>query len=517
VLRIRNSRAPAAALLVSLFLALVSASPTAAAAPAPAVGRAAAAGSDGVDQREVSFADGSVTLHGTVFAPADHTVRHPALVVVHGAGPGPRSSQYQGEALALARAGIVVLVYDKRTQGYDLLHRDFTALADDALAGVGLLHGLSDVDPARVGVYGFSEGGWVAPQVAVRSADIAFLITVGGNGVSPIRAQSWSYGEHLTHAGVTGSMREMEQVTGPALLSALSLFPEADYDPVPWLSRVRVPVLAVWGEHDRQTPPADAYRTYRQVFGSRATLRVVPGANHALRRSTDGFAHTAEFAPGFLDLVADWVLHGPDGRSDPEPAQPTAIPSVGGSPGWFGSPVVQLALIAFFLLVFAGYGITALVPKLRQRSATSGPARLVVCAGSLAALGWFSYLGYLGATGGAALGPVWFGRTPAWLALHLAALTVVVGTVWFALSWWRSPGRLAVPRSRSRREPWVSSSRSRREPGVSWRRGRRGSRASAPGAARRPVGRWAVVRQGSVLVAGVLFLPWALHWGLLMP
>ena len=503
MLRTRNSRAPAALLLVSLFSALASLSP-AAAAPVPPVRWVAAAGPAGVDRREVSVIDGALTLPGTVFAPADHSVRHPALVVVHGAGPGPRA-QYEGEAQALARAGIVVLVYDKRTQGYDLLHRDFDALADDALAGVRLLHGLSDVDPARVGVYGFSEGGWVAPQVAARSTDVAFLITVGGNGVSPIRAQSWSYGEHLTHAGVTGSMWRMEQVTGPALLSALSLFAEADYDPVPWLARVRVPVLAVWGEHDRQSPPADAYRTYQQVFGARATLRVVPGANHALRRSADGFSHTAEFAPGFLDLVADWVSHGPDGRSDPAPAQPRAIPDVD-SPGWFGAPAVQLALIAFFLLVFAGYLITALVPRLRGRAPTSGAARLVASAGLLAVLGLLGYLGYLGATGGAALGPVLFGRTPAWLALHLAALAVVAGAVWFAVSWWRSQG-----------QPGMAWWQPNRGLGVFWWRYRRGPAGSGPGAARRPVDRWVVTRHASVLVAAVLFLPWALHWGLLMP
>src|SRR5829696_7905314 len=106
-------------------------------------------------------------------------------------------SVLQAEAEAYARHSIVSLIYDKRTVGYSMLHRDYSVLADDALAGVQVLRGRDEVDPARVGIWGQSEGAWVAPLAASRSADVAFVITVGAIGVTPARQQAWAYGEYL--------------------------------------------------------------------------------------------------------------------------------------------------------------------------------------------------------------------------------------------------------------------------------------------------------------------------------
>src|SRR5262249_13980460 len=95
-----------------------------------------------------SFRSGDVTLHGTIWAPigAEHSL--PGVVLVSGSGPGPRVVS-QLEAEAFAAAGIVTLVYDKRTVGYSLFQRSYAQLADDALAGVKLLHTDPKVDPTK--------------------------------------------------------------------------------------------------------------------------------------------------------------------------------------------------------------------------------------------------------------------------------------------------------------------------------------------------------------------------------
>ena len=110
---------------------------------------------------EVSFTGhGDVVLHGTVLAPASTTQRWLVVVMVEGAGNRGRQ-ELRPAAEAFARHGIVTLIYDKRTAGYNLFHRDYSVLADDALAGLQLLRARADVDPARLGMWALSEGACV--------------------------------------------------------------------------------------------------------------------------------------------------------------------------------------------------------------------------------------------------------------------------------------------------------------------------------------------------------------------
>ncbi|WP_405135155.1 alpha/beta hydrolase family protein [Nocardia sp. NBC_01388] len=141
---------------------------------------------------------------------------------------------------------MTTLVFDKRTIGYSTIHRDFSLLADDALAGVALLRARTDVDPAAVGLWGFSEGGWVAPLAAARSPEIAFVVTIGGSGRTPLRTQTWSLRNRLAHQGITGSLPATVAGPGAQFINGTGLFPEANFDPAPVLARVRAPVLALW-------------------------------------------------------------------------------------------------------------------------------------------------------------------------------------------------------------------------------------------------------------------------------
>src|SRR3954454_11107902 len=206
-------------LLLAIFLALALFSLTpGAASAAPA----------GLTEQEVSFTNGEVTLHGTVLAPAGAGQRNrPGMVIVHGSGRNQREG-YREEAESFARAGIVTLIYDKRA-GYSKTNRDYSALADDALAAVQTLRARSDVDPARVGMWGVSEGGWVAPLAASRSSEVGFLVTVGGPGTAPAQQQSWNLANRFADAGVSGSLANTVTDTGMRVFVGAGLFPEAYY------------------------------------------------------------------------------------------------------------------------------------------------------------------------------------------------------------------------------------------------------------------------------------------------
>jgi acetyl esterase/lipase len=142
-----------------------------------------------IAREDVRISVTGTELGGTLFRPQDPG-RYPAVVFVHGAGGGSRSA-FIAQAEFLAGAGVVALVYDKRAVGYSFVNRDFELLADDALAAVRLLRERAEVDPARVGLWGVSEGGWVVPIAASRSASVAFAILVSAPNVSPLFAAAY--------------------------------------------------------------------------------------------------------------------------------------------------------------------------------------------------------------------------------------------------------------------------------------------------------------------------------------
>src|SRR5918992_1154469 len=298
--------------------------------PPPPVSPAA-----GIVQTQLAAPTGAgLNLPATLHVPANAPPGLPGMVLVHGAGPGPRE-RLRAEAEAFARAGIATLTYDKRTAGYSLTQRSYSQLAADAIAAATLLRGRAEVDPAKVGIWGLSEGGWVAPLAAARDPQTAFLVVVGANGVAPLRQQTWADASRMEHFGVRGSLVDASSRTLYRLIAGMGMFPEPDYDPGPPLRALTLPVLGIWGALDRATPPVESVAAYQafldQAGNQHYTLRTIGGAEHALRASATGYDRSEEFAPGYVDLVGSWVADVAAGRTPPtsvsgtgELARPTA-------------------------------------------------------------------------------------------------------------------------------------------------------------------------------------------------
>src|SRR5260221_11533896 len=119
----------------------------------------------------VSFqGSGGVTLHGTILDPAHAQGGRPGVVLVSGSGTSLRT-ETQPDSIAFAQQGLSALIYDKRAVGYSAFQRNYSQLADDALAAVQTLRAHAGVDPKKVGIWGRSGGGWGAPLAAARAAD----------------------------------------------------------------------------------------------------------------------------------------------------------------------------------------------------------------------------------------------------------------------------------------------------------------------------------------------------------
>ena len=444
--------------------------------PAPAL-----AGPADVRATEVTFTGaGGVVLHGTVLTPAMPAgpSRRPGLVMLEGAGNRGRG-YLMPEARAYARHGIVTLVYDKRTVGYSILKRDYGLLAEDALAGLRLLRSRADVDPARAGLWALSEGAFAAPIAAGRSSDVAFLITVGAVGVTPAAQTAWAYGTYLQHAGVSGSLPHT--MRGAAIRTAVGagVFAEATFDPVPYWEHVRQPVLAQWGRLDRDAVPAESSRRIRAALerggNTRHTIRVVDATNHNLHRTAnDGFDRRPDLPPDYGDAEARWIADPRDAPApsrdlDPEPAAPI-IPN----PAWYEHGAAQLTVFVTMLVAFMVYPVAGAVRRIRRRPRAQAPssARWLAVLGPASLIGTLWYLLALLVTAAKVTGPVFLGRPILWLALQLLACATVAATL--AVAW------------------TLASGRRHRYPG-------------------------ARVRLGLLTAAGLVFIPWSIHWGLLIP
>ncbi|RPE46912.1 hypothetical protein EDD90_10302 [Streptomyces sp. Ag109_O5-1] len=433
---------------------------------------------DGLVRQDVTFRGGhGLVLHGTVLRKDGASGPEPGIVLVGGSGSGPRV-EYQQEAAAFARAGITTLVYDKRTVGYSFLHRDFGLLADDALAGVRLLQSRTGVNPRQVGLWGFSEGGWVAPLAASRSGDVAFVVTIGGSGYDPLRTGAWSLTTHLQHQGVGGPFRRV--VAGPAaqFVGSTGLFSEAGYDPLPALEQLhRTPVLALWGEYDTQVPPRESARIFREALaraGNRhAVIGFVADGAHNGHRTSDGFDRIGgpvfhgkklgELAPRYAQTMTSWVRsvaagHPPASSAAPAPGQALATTP---EPGHVWYAWLAPALL---LLGFAAYPVSALL----RRGPVLRPVRWLAGFGLLAVVATVDCPLAVYVVGNDAAGPVVWGRPALWLAVQGLAVAVVVSACASAAALWR----------------------------------------------RRLTSSWAVwLRLAPVGLAAIGFVPWAVWWG----
>lgn len=301
-------------------------------------------------EEEVTFQNGNVILSGTLLTPFGTEGPHPAIILIHGAGgmdPHAGSNlreSYRDLAGHFASRGITALIYDKRGAGRssgDVSQRSFDNLADDALSGLKLLQQRKNISSEQVGLWGLSQGGWLAPFAASRSKDVAFVIPVSGPGVSPEEQELYRAGHDLPAKGFSQDevrdavvfmklkFRVARTGEGWDELEALSMnaqnerwLPEVlppssmeelrqkwdgmwAYDPVPVLERISCPILAIFGELDTVVPVEKSVDIMRKAFqtgGNRDyAIEVFPQANHGLQLPN------GDYAAEYLESMSDWI------------------------------------------------------------------------------------------------------------------------------------------------------------------------------------------------------------------
>ncbi|GGO30553.1 hypothetical protein GCM10010116_61170 [Microbispora rosea subsp. aerata] len=375
------------------------------------------------------------TLKATIRAPLSPG-RHPAMVFVQGSGSGD-GGEFAQQAEWLAQAGIVTLAYDKRTVGYSFRSRDFGLLADDALRMLRVLRARPDVDPARAGIWGVSEGGWVVPIAAARDPQVAFVVLVSSPNVSPLRQVAWALNEQLLRLHAPTGVRDLlTRAMGGVGFDFLR------YDGVPALRGITQPVLALYGTDDPSIPFVESTETLvgalAQAGNADYTIRFLKGADHAMR------IRGGPYAADYLPTLANWIKDLP-GTAKPAvpiagatPVQRFAAADVPAAPWWGDGTIVWLTL-SLAAVGYVAAPVTEMVVRLRgrelrlQTSVHLWPAirrRLRRMAwtglGELAAVAAFITLIVLFSVNQAG---AWPAVQAGWLVVRLLALVLLVQTV----------------------------------------------------------------------------------------
>jgi hypothetical protein len=245
-------------------------------------------------------------------------------------------------------------------------HATSEDFASDVLAGIAYLKSRADIDPRRIGLVGHSEGGLIAPMVARRSPDVAFIVLLAGTGIPGDQIL------YLQQAAIARQMgastptilinRAVEQLlltaikrgTDPAAPDPKSKQPVDDrrapppkddkkpadneasaamdklakrvgspwlrffisYDPRPALREVRCPVLALIGSKDIQVPAKENLPEIEKALKAGGNknymVKELPNLNHLFQTcrtgNIDEYGRIEEtFAPSALELMADWI------------------------------------------------------------------------------------------------------------------------------------------------------------------------------------------------------------------
>ncbi|MCL2090636.1 MAG: alpha/beta hydrolase [Micrococcales bacterium] len=265
-----------------------------------------------VRERTVTVELDGAQVRARVTEPVDAPGPRPGMVFVHGAGTADHGTAFVDHTHALAAAGIVTMVPDKRTDTYTMMHRDYVAMADDYLRSVDVLRAWPGVDPTRVGVYAVSEGAWIAPVMAVDDPDLAFLVLVSAPVVPPREQAAFAVDSYLRNTGVPrGVFRAIPRAVGLSLPGA---FEYVDFDVSGYQQQVRQPVLVAYGTGDASMPIVQAAEQIvadaAQAGNDQVTVRYYAGGDHGL--NVDG-----RVVPVSLVDVGGWVLGLPQTATAP--------------------------------------------------------------------------------------------------------------------------------------------------------------------------------------------------------
>lgn len=317
--------------------------------------------------------EAEITLAGTLTLPNENGV-FPVVILISGSGPQNRDEELLGHkpflvlSDFLTRNGIAVLRYDDRGTAQskgDFKTATSADFATDVESAIEYLKSRNEINKKQIGLIGHSEGGIIAPMVANKSKDVAFIILLAGTGLqgdqillsqqkligkaSGISDEALQENELINRKAFdvvkeSNSLEQLEvdltnllnqflvdnptteipqgvssedfvklqvaQVTNPWMRYFIK------YDPSPALEKVKCPVLALGGEKDLQVPSKENLEAIKKALSKggnkKITIKELPNLNHLFQESNTGTPNeyaTIEqtLSPIALNEILKWI------------------------------------------------------------------------------------------------------------------------------------------------------------------------------------------------------------------
>jgi len=311
----------------------------------------------------------SLTLAGTLTLPEKEGL-FPVVILISGSGPQNRNEEVFGHkpflvlSDYLTRQGIAVLRYDDRGTAEstgDFASSTSEDFANDVMSAIDYLKNREEIDQDQIGLIGHSEGGLIAPIVANRTNDVAFMVLLAGTGVpgkeiSRMQARTLfnievpnreAYHNFIDNSiEIASSNRdlavkrdELTQLYRNSEVILNSILPEGtnlntfinqqvegslspwslfffNHDPADELRKITIPVLSLIGSNDVQVPPGMNHPPIRQALeeagNTNFMIKELEGLNHMFQESETGsmmeYAEIEQtFSPLALDEITSWI------------------------------------------------------------------------------------------------------------------------------------------------------------------------------------------------------------------
>lgn len=277
------------------------------------------------------------SLAGTLTLPHSTSAKRkaPAVITITGSGPQDRDElipavrgyrPFYELADTLGRRGIAVLRLDDRgtfSSGGDFATSTSKDFADDIRAAIAYLRQRPDIDARRIALVGHSEGGLIAPIVAAEDQKLRGIVLLAGpsqTGRQILTYQNrfrFEADTSLSAAARDSAVIEAMAGVDSAALNSPWLATFLSHDPVATAKRVRVPVLILHGETDRQVTAeqAPALAAAFKAGGNKdVTVKVFPNTNHLFVEDASGSPAgytslaSSKVRPEVWAMLVDWLI-----------------------------------------------------------------------------------------------------------------------------------------------------------------------------------------------------------------
>ncbi len=315
----------------------------------------------------------NISLSGTLTLPINKGLC-PVVILISGSGPQDRNEEIMGHkpflviSDYLTQNGIGVLRYDDRGVGEskgDFKTSTSADFATDVESAISYLKTRKEINKNKIGLIGHSEGGLIAPIVASKSSDIAFIIMLAGPGIQGdqlLLLQQKLIGKVY---GLTDEVLQKNELTNRELFKIVNNSKNIDqvkidlrkfiekslientaigkpeemsdedfikltinqianpwmyhfikYNPIPTLEKIKCPVLALNGGKDLQVPAEENLEAIKKALNKNGnknlTAKIIANLNHLFQECKTGSPDEYEsleetFSNKALTEIFQWI------------------------------------------------------------------------------------------------------------------------------------------------------------------------------------------------------------------